>query len=89
MRCLINDIWRWGVPLYLGSRDFAQVPWRQNLPSFISLINLFLSKFVFLFGERGCVKGDGLAVVAAMLLAEGGIESEVSTAEANGWIVFA
>src|SRR5271154_53461 len=56
-RCLVNNARRGGIPLCLSSRDFAQVPWRQNFPSFISLINLFFSKFM-----RGCMKGHSLAV---------------------------
>src|SRR5271154_2259962 len=81
-RFLINDVRRGEFPLYLGSRDFTQVPWRQNLPSFISLINFFFSKFV-----TGCMKGYSLAVMAAMLLTKRGIEREFLTAEANSGVM--
>jgi hypothetical protein len=78
---LINDVRRGGFPLYLGSRDFAQVPWRQNLPSFISLIDLFLSKFA------GFMKGYSLAVMAAVLLTKRGVEREFLTTETNGGVM--
>jgi hypothetical protein len=78
---LINDVRRGGFPLYLGSRDFAQVPWRQNLPSFISLIDLFLSKFA------GFMKGYSLAVMAAVLLTKRGVEGEFLTTETNGGVM--
>src|SRR5271169_3071562 len=81
-RCLVNNARSGGFPLYLGLRDFAQVPWRQNLPSFISLINLFFSKFA-----RGCMKGYSLAVMAAMLLTKRGVEREFLTTETNGGVM--
>ena len=40
----INRVSGGGVPFYLKSRDSTQVPWRQDLPSFISLMYLFLTK---------------------------------------------
>src|SRR5271170_429998 len=81
-RRLVNDARRRGFPFYLGSRDFTQVPWRQNLPSFISLINLLFSKFT-----RGCVKGYSFAIMAAMLLTKRGIEREFLTTETNGGVM--
>src|SRR5579862_7654059 len=45
-----------GLILYQWSRDFTQIPWRQNLPQSVSLINLFLSKplgpYSVAFGRR-------------------------------------
>src|SRR5271170_2351657 len=81
-RFLINDVRRGEFPLYLGSRDFTQVPWRQNLPSFISLINLFFSKFM-----TGGMEGYSLAIMAAVLLTKRGIEREFLTAETDGGIM--
>src|SRR5271154_5539768 len=81
-RFLINDVRRGEFPLYLGSRDFTQVPWRQNLPSSISLINLFFSKFM-----RGCMQGYSLAVVAAVLSTKRGVECEFLTTETNGRVM--
>src|SRR5271170_4748884 len=79
---LVNNARRGEFPLYLGSRDFAQVPWRQNLPSFISLINLFFSKFM-----TGGMEGYSLAIMAAVLLTKRGIEREFLTAETDGGIM--
>src|SRR5271170_284130 len=81
--CFINDIGRRGIPLYLGSRDVAQVPWRQNLPSSISLINFFLSKFAI-----RCVEGYGLAIMATVLLTKREVERKFLTTESNGWVMF-
>src|SRR5277367_2956131 len=81
-RCFINDIGRSGIPLYLGSRDVAQVPWRQNLPSSISLINFSLSKFVI-----RCVEGYGLAVMGTVLLTKRGVERKFLTTESNSWVM--
>src|SRR5271169_3309473 len=82
-RCLVNNARSGGFPLYLGSRDFTQVPWRQNLPSFISLINLSFSKFV-----GGCMKGYSLAIMATVLLTKRGIECEFLTTETNAGVMF-
>src|SRR5271156_2175950 len=81
-RYLVNDARRGGFPWYLSSRDFAQVPWRQNFPSSVSLINLFFSKFM-----RGCMKGYSLPVMAAMLLTKGGVECKFLMSEANGGVM--
>ena len=40
----INHVSGGGVPFYLNSRYSTHIPWRQDLPSFISLMYLFLSK---------------------------------------------
>src|SRR5271170_2044605 len=79
---LVNNARRGEFPWYLGARDFAQVPWRQNLPSSISLINLFFSKFM-----TGCMKGYSLAIMAAMLLTKRGIKREFLTAETDGGVM--
>src|SRR5271156_4226568 len=81
--CLVNNARRGGFPLYRGSRDFTQVPWRQNLPSFISPVNLSFSKFV-----GGWMKGYCLAIMATVLLTKRGIEREFLTTETNGGVMF-
>ena len=84
-----NHVSGGGVPFYLKSRDSTQVPWRQELPSFISLMYLFLSNHGLGCGGVGCsVERDGVTVMCAVLLTERGVKHEGSAAKANPGVMF-